>query len=514
MTFFKILKKFSRNIVILFTVLLSISTFSGVVASTNVSFRMFDGALGILEMPLTKGGKIGLQKMMNKLNYSIEIEAQFGIDAPAIGVAIVGALTAAAVSLVQSFISVIAKKILGFVKGLVQSVLGLKIVEFIDKFVNILSQLNDILSTTRIAFAFKAFAAIQNDGNIKKSEDFAEDIIFSDSESANPALAFIDEDGKNTIKDAIVWLDFYNVQSALQADTYADFVNSISRGFLDIDRYDEVKEALYAVLSATQCDNDELVEALGAFGSIVEDDSACKIEREASADQLIGNREGEIKSLAIQKAKTFESAAPADCKLKNYVKYESIDFNYQNGQLAQNIIDIADQIEIVTVTPEECNVAAEGQAQIREQGVIAGQASNLVTGDDDVVSDIIGGSEGQDSLGGSGVAGDDLSGEGGGEGFFGQFVKNLIGDIWKPMEEKIETWVGEIEEFLQNVELANAGLLGVAIEVGLAVGEELVRQLEDLELQLQEDIEKIENTRDVPTEQQIEDLPLGSDPIA
>jgi hypothetical protein len=449
MNFDSIFKKFTA----MFVGLVFVLGFSLVISGTNSNLRLVDGSIGLLKNPaMTTGQKILKENLLKTMFSGVEVNAQWLVTVEGIGPIALTILTTFLTGLFSTFANMI-------VSALIQPILDFidKGLEFIDKFIDILEKLAAFLGAFRIGLAFKVFQGLQESSNISSSKDFATELIEDSVSKGNDKMIALylglNSDGEQTIQDAVAWLDFIQAQRTLQADTLQDFLQQ--KFGVDLDYYNDLKQELIYTLAGESCDNSSLVEALGTFSALMEDNTNCFTEINNRFGSKIRERENLVSSLASAKLQTFEAAAPSDCKARSYIKYEGASFNYQKGKLADNIMTVAEKIEIISPTPEECEIAKTGNRERRDTIRDVSQTPSNIG---DVLKNAL------------------------------KTLVDSLKDIWEKLKSSIEERFLKIQDLLNNIDLNNIGLKFIDLNISVNIGSQIMENLQNLQKELDEQI--------------------------
>lgn len=423
------------------------ATFAGPVAS----LRGIDGSLGILKQPMEKGDFLIAKRVRQVFWDPVKADALvFGEVLGAITQGVTKVLTEILKAIVE-FVVKIFETIVGTILNLIDDVL-----KFIDDFIDLLEKLADFINATRVGLAFLVFKDIQNSSNIKNSKDFAKELLGitnkssgSGSSTAANNPAFLDPAVLEVVTDTISWMDFTNSQRALQADLVSDVFREITG--IDLNTYERMENNLINLLVGSQCASTGNLQGGGAFGVLFKAYNPCISERGNGALSNLQSRQGAISNLSNQKVQQFQLRAPADCKARSYIKYDGkSSFSYTPGQLTKNIISVADKIEVINPTPEECELVKEGRREKRDSIKQLMEPSNLAL------------------LFGNAAA-------------YLALVQKAFTDLFKEIKESINDRWQNIKDIVKNIRLGNLGLYKVSIEISLSVQNQISNKLRALQ---------------------------------
>ena len=476
------LKKIFPALFCCFLILGVMFTFTANITSNTSFIRALDGGLGLLETPLNQSQKEYKMHLKDSLLAgNIKVDAQF---------VVLDAAAQLARELLSAIVQAAVKAVLDFVKDKILDFLE-NVFAFIDDFIKILEKLADILSATRLSMAFLAFQSIQGDSNIQSSTDFALDMILQTESNLAGFDSFIGQRGRNTIIDTIAWLDFITIQKELQADTLG--ITGQARMTIEkilgisFDYHQEVRSQLLFVLSGLNCDVEPVLEATGPFGALLTDNSGCYTTSNSNFETTLAKRENTLKTLARQKVETFQERSPQDCKLRTMIKYNGgSSFNYSSGNLADSINEVADNIEVIIPTAEECQMATDGNKEKREisQKLFSeGNGAAAVTSSSGSVASVIAQAT---------------------EGFIDTLIEELK-NMFEDIKNQITERYGRILDLINRISNENnIGLQFIALDITVRIGSQLKNRLKELNESLQESLENDDGTS---TEPSIQDVP-------
>jgi hypothetical protein len=440
--------KFLKNIISTLTLVLVFFSFFATFAGPVVSLRGLDGSLGIIKQPMEKGDKIIANKVRRIFSEPIKAEALGFGD-------VLGAITQGVTKVLMEIIKAIVEFVVKIFETIVGTILDLinDVLSFIDDFINLLEKLADFINATRVGLAFLVFKDIQNSANISNSGDFTRELLNQSSQSLNKSssgsgLAVLNPEVFDIINDAVAWMDFTNAQRALQADLVSDVYKKIT-GF-DLQTYQDMEDNVANLLTGMKCSTSAL-ENIGTFGVLFKAYNPCIAEK---GNVILGNlrtRQSQITTLATQKVQQFQLRAPDDCKARSYIKYEkSGSFSYTSGNLKGGIIGIADKIEVINPTPEECQLVKEGRKEKRESIRQLIEPSNLAL------------------LFGNAAA-------------YLELVKKAFADLFKEIKDSIKKRWENVKDIIKNIQLNNLGLYVVSTQISTTTQNEIRTKLKQIQ---------------------------------
>lgn len=479
--FYSFLKAIFTTSLCLFLVFGIAFSFTGQIGGAVSAIRSIDGGLGLLNTPLTESQKNHRESInQSLLNGGVQAEA---LVSGATAAAILAAIQNWLVNTIASLIKTVIQQILNFIRDKITEFID-KAFKFLDDFIAILEKLAEFLSATRVGIGFLAYRSLQSDTNVLSSRAFALSLIRETNDRMDGFGDFIGERGENVIIDAVTWLDFMSVQKELQADTMGlqglveSTLNSANINIMghtlniNLDQYNNVRNGLMFVLAGVSCDNRSMINTLGAFAPTYRDASSCLQAVRSSMSGVLSQRENQMRNLARVKTKTLEDRAPANCRLRSSINYTgNTGIRASAGQLDVSILEIASQVEFITPTPEECEVASTGNREKRE----VSQRKAI-----------------ESAIGGSGI------GAAGGQGqspigdffedifnFFLEELENMFGDIFRGIEERFNR-IGELFEAI--ISNNNIGLQVILFNISVGTGHNITNRLKTLSREIQQQL--------------------------
>jgi hypothetical protein len=338
------------------------------ITSAVSNLQEIDASLGLLRSQTTKNS-IAYQKKIKQMLFE-------PVKANANPISfITGGLLAPLADILKS----VVKPILGIVGEIISSAFDsvvqplLDIVNtlfsFVDSFLDMLSQLADALSGTRVAMGFLIYRDIEGktskgSSNFISSKDFVTDLLLkaNDSGADNFESSNFGNKGqmKKVLSDAVAWLDFMNVQRSLQSDLLGDFLTS-NLG-IDSLTFEDIKGQITDAVLGTACERNDIlgtVPLFRDFGGF----NTCAGENIGVVSSMLDQRKQDILSASASKVAQYQLKPPPDCAYSQYYEVKgdvkvSYDPKTNAGDLGQEIAKAADNIKLAEMSASECRAAA------------------------------------------------------------------------------------------------------------------------------------------------------------
>jgi hypothetical protein len=462
----------------------------GSVMSGVTNFRSMDGGLSLLRMPMSRQDEALMERQEQGL-----FGQQIGTKAIPTSATVV-AFSAAAqaqlnigvslgIKLFEAFIAAIVRAFLQLLVSLILQIVQ-KVLSFLDKFTEIFQKILRFLDVTRVAMGFLAFRSLQGpdlgNGNgsgsnsiqanigseVKTSRAFAAELVSSSQSTYGTSL----RDNRGVITDAVAWLDYMNMQRALQANVLnfaykgeatvsaeAEFGEGTSNsvdvdGDVDVyrvrDQFADIRNHLANILIGSQCDTTSMSDVLGPFGGFWVESNGCIQEKGSKVFQQLDQRASKVSQVAQKQVSQYEENQPDGCEARSFVRYNGLYPGYSKGNLTNSIVQVANGIQLIQPTLWECEYAKSGKQTIQEISAISAKP----TGGDTDLGEVI-------------------------TQYVNQAISNLINGIIQQLRETL----GPIIDLISNLQyyLQGIGLRFVSIEIATITRGALRRELNELQ---------------------------------